>query len=83
VKRLIKSIQKNGRETIRVELDEFEGRQLVAARIWYTDGEGDLKPTRKGLTIAIRHLPAIREALEEAERVARKAGLLGDEEAAA
>jgi hypothetical protein len=75
MKRVVADIPKNQRETIRVELDEYEGNQLVATRVWYSD-DGELKPTRKGLSIAIKHLPAIRAALEQAEKVARAEGLL-------
>lgn len=75
MKQIIRDIPKNGRETIRVELVEFEGTQLVAARVWYVDGD-ELRPTRKGLSLAIKHLPALVQALQQAERNAREAGIL-------
>lgn len=76
MKRIIVDIPKNERETLRVEFDEYNGHQLIAARVWYRDGDGELKPTKKGLSTAVKHLPALRQALEEAESVARAAGLL-------
>lgn len=76
MKQIICDIPKNAREVIRVELDEYEGHQLVAARIWYSD-DGGLKPTRKGLSVSVKHLTALREAIEKAEAEARAAGLLG------
>jgi len=76
MKQIIRDIEKNSREVVRVELDEFQGRQLVGARVWYTDKVGELKPTPKGLTLDVKHLPALRQAFVEAERQAREAGLL-------
>lgn len=40
-------------------------------------------PTKKGITLAIERLPELIEALQQAERAAREAGLLGDEQAVA
>jgi hypothetical protein len=75
VKKIIADLRKNARETLRIELDEFQGRQLISARTWYDD-RGTLKPTPKGLSVEIRHLPDLRRALELAERIAQAAGLL-------
>jgi cation transport regulator ChaB len=75
MKKIIADIPKNTREVLRVELDEFSGRQLISARTWYRDGD-DLKPTAKGLSIDIKHLSALREAIAEAEAQAKAAGLL-------
>jgi hypothetical protein len=76
MKRLLRDIKKNARETLRVELDEFKGHQLVAARLWFDDGSGELKPTPKGLTIKVELLPDLIAALAAAEAAARDAGLL-------
>jgi hypothetical protein len=69
-------IEKNGRETLRIELDEFQGRQLITARTCCTDKAGALKPTPKGLTVDVKRLSALRAAIEEPKRIAREAGLL-------
>jgi hypothetical protein len=76
MKRLLRDIKKNARETLRVELDEFKGHQLVAARLWFADGSGELRPTPKGLTIKVELLPDLIAALREAETIARDGGLL-------
>ena len=45
-------ISKNARERIQVALTEYNGRELLDVRVYYTDGTGDeWKPTRKGLTV--------------------------------
>jgi hypothetical protein len=76
MKKIIADISKNGRETIRVELDEYNDAQLVSARVWFAGEDGELKPTRKGLSVAVKHLPALAAAFADAEREARAAGLL-------
>ncbi len=79
----IATIEKNQREQIVVALSEFEGRDgifdMVSARVFYDKGNGDMKPTRNGLNVPTRLLPDLIEALEEAERQARAAGLIEDE----
>ena len=50
---IIKDIKRNEREIIRLEVSEFEGKELINLRIWYQaiDSGGDVvyKPTKKGL----------------------------------
>lgn len=41
----------SGMET-RVCLSSFAGRRLVDIRSWFADKSGEMKPTRKGITIA-------------------------------
>jgi Transcriptional Coactivator p15 (PC4) len=40
----------------RVCLSEFRGRRLIDVRMWFTDASGEMKPTRKGITIAPEQL---------------------------
>jgi transcriptional coactivator p15 (PC4) len=75
MKRIVRDIKKNSREILRIELDEFRGHQLISARIWFRGGDV-LKPTPKGLSVDIRHLAALREALDQAEKLAVQEGLL-------
>jgi hypothetical protein len=64
-------------EAVVVHLREFEGRAIVDARVNFTDGEGRLRPTKKGLSLAVRRLPELARALTKAEVTARRLGLLG------
>jgi hypothetical protein len=59
----VASWPKNRRETLRVRLDEYQGRPTVDIRTWWTDGAGELKPGRAGITVAVRHLPDLSLAL--------------------
>ena len=80
---IIAEIKKDQREEIRVALSEFEGRDgifdMVSARVFYDAGNGRMKVTRNGLSVPVRLLPELIDALEEAERQARAAGLIEDE----
>lgn len=77
MEKLITAFDKNKAEEVRIELSEFNGHNLVAARVWATSrADGTRVPTRKGITLNIRRLPELIGGLQEAEREARKAGLL-------
>lgn len=80
--RVIASIPKNRRETIRIEISEFKGQRLIGLRVWWAGEDGEQHPSSKGLSTSIKNLPALARALAEAERVARELGLLRDDAAA-
>jgi hypothetical protein len=73
----------NARETIQVALDRYQDREVVDLRTWLTTEDGSLRPTRTGITLAIRHLPQLAEALAAALTVARERGLLTDHDGGA
>ena len=60
-------IRKDSNEVIRVDRKDFKGRDLVHVRVWYDDGSGDLKPSRKGLSLPPETwdelLPVVEQAL--------------------
>ena len=68
--------QKNTRETIRVSLSEYHGRAIIDCRQWYSGNDGELKPSPKGLSLAVSHLPALADAIGKAMDLARKHGLV-------
>ena len=47
----MKVIKKNSRESIVISKNVFNNIPLVDIRIHYKDENGDLKPTRKGISI--------------------------------
>ncbi len=80
---LIATIPKNARERIEVALSEFTKDgvtfDMVSARVHYDDGSGQYKPGRNGLNVQVKLLPALIEALRQAEEKARAAGLIQGE----
>lgn len=73
---IIAEWQKNSRETLRVRLDSYQGQAVICARSLYQASDGTLKPGRGGLTVSIRHLPALASAFAKAVDAATTSGLL-------
>lgn len=64
----IRDIDKGARgEVIRVEVTEYKGNHYLNLRVWYTDKEGELKPTQKGIAIPPELYDSLKEAVLEAE----------------
>jgi hypothetical protein len=57
---------RNSREVLRVRLSEFKGQPVVCIRAWFPKADGGLAPGRDGLTVSVRHLPALAEAINRA-----------------
>jgi hypothetical protein len=72
---------KNQREVVRVALDSYMSKPTIAVRVWYRhDGTGELRPGRAGLTLAVRHLPVLAHALNDALRQAYSLGVLSPDQ---
>ncbi len=77
MEKIVGQFEKNSREEIRVQLREFKGHQLLDIRTFYFTSEGgEPKPSPKGISLAIRLMPQLKEAILEAERVLKEAGLM-------
>jgi hypothetical protein len=72
---------RNNREEVRVRLDLFKDHVIVDCRIWWRDEIGELRPGRGGLTLSVRHLPALAAALGAALAHAVTSGLLQEPDA--
>ena len=67
MQKVIKDIEKNAREKIRISLTEFKGYDLVDLRVYYEDEEGNPKPTKKGISFKTDIISQVIEALSQAE----------------
>jgi hypothetical protein len=65
-----------GNEIVRVELKEWNGRQLFSAWRFYRDKTDELRPGRHGLSFSIDRLPEIAKAFASALEEARRRGLI-------
>ncbi|HMV44774.1 MAG TPA: transcriptional coactivator p15/PC4 family protein [Leptospiraceae bacterium] len=63
---IIRDIDKGKGEIIRVEISEFKGKKLLNLRVWYTDANGEYKPTQKGIAIPPDLYEQVRDAINEA-----------------
>ncbi len=73
---IIAEWDRNAREVVRVALDQYQGRHTVNARVWWRDADGVLKPSKSGITLSLKHLPALAEALGKALERANELGLI-------
>jgi len=69
---LIKDIQRNNNEIIRIEVSEFKGMELINIRIWYVagrdmDGNEIYKPTQKGVALNISEFSELKEGIDKLE----------------
>jgi hypothetical protein len=69
---------RNSREVVRVSLDRFNGCNTIDVRTWYRAADGSPRPSKSGITLSIKHLPAMAAALAQALARAAELGLLGD-----
>ncbi len=69
---LIKDIQRNVSEIIRIEVSEFKGKELINIRIWYlagrdSNGNDIYKPTQKGVALNISEFKELRDGIDKLE----------------
>jgi len=65
-------LEKNSRESLVINQTEFKGVKLVDVRVFYKDENGDLKPTKKGVSVRLNQLDALIKALSEVSAAARE-----------
>ncbi len=65
-----RTFKKNSREVVKVSLETYMGRRVLNIRVWF-DSDGEWKPSKKGLSLAVERLPELVEVLTDAMRAAR------------
>ena len=75
----VATIQKGKREIVRFNLFRMQENDLLGIRVFAQLQDGTVVPTKKGLALAVRHVPALREALQIAEVEITRAGEGGAE----
>jgi hypothetical protein len=75
---LSKFWRNRGGEAVIIQLREYEGVALVDIRVHFTDRDGKLAPTPKGLSCSVRKLPDLVKGLTKALERAIDIGLLVD-----
>ncbi len=73
---VIYKFQKNTVETIQASITEFNGKKYADLRIYYTDDNNELQPTKKGLTVSVESFPEIKKAVNELEKALKKKKLI-------
>jgi hypothetical protein len=55
-------------QVLRLEIESYEGHEYVSVRIWFRGSDGELRPTKQGVTIRSRELERAAEWLSRASR---------------
>jgi hypothetical protein len=71
------------KDIIVVSLSTFEGRNLVDVRQFFTNEQGQIRPTSKGVAMVVLRLPELAAAINKALKQAQELGLLDDKREAA
>ena len=80
MEKVLAVLEKNTVEDVHVALTEYKGHDLFALRVYVDSEDGKEKiPTRKGLTVSVKLLPELAQAVNAALLEAEKAGLLKEE----
>lgn len=66
----------NSRESLRVELHEYKGTQLIGIRKWFAGASGVMTPGKSGINLSLKHLPRLAAAINDALSKAREEGLI-------
>jgi len=77
---LIAQFDKNATEVVRVSLTEYRGRKLVDVRIYYSDAEGQYRPTKKGVSLSLEVYPDFKRAMLALEKVLLERDLISPED---
>jgi hypothetical protein len=63
--KVVKVIQKNNNEQVRVGVSEFKGSIYVYVRIYFKNTEGDYLPTKKGINIPLSKYEQLVEMIKQ------------------
>ena len=64
--KLIAEFNKNASEVIRIQLTEYDGKELLDIRVWVTRDEKDWIPTKKGISIRTEQIGDLKQAIDKA-----------------
>ena len=65
---VVGEIERGETEVLRVSTEEYKGRKYVDVRIYFSNDEGEWKPTKKGVTIQPDCMDAFLELLKKAQK---------------
>ena len=75
VAKILHEFKRNEEVTLRVSLSTYKGRTYVDLRLFYQDAGGELRPTRKGVTITPELWDEFRAGVVAAEAALQEARL--------
>ncbi len=64
---VVAEMEKSWNEKILFSLTEFKGKSYADVRVYYEDDEGELQPTKKGITITLDRFAEFKKNLQALE----------------
>ena len=77
---VIAQFEKNATEVVRVSLTEFRGHKLLDFRVYYSDDEGQYKPTKKGISLSVDLYAEFKKSVLALEKTLLEQNLITTEE---
>ncbi len=74
-RKVIHEFKRNAEETLRISLSTFKGRTYIDIRSFYEDSNGELAPTKKGVTITPELWDEFRTGIQFAEALLQEKNL--------
>ena len=71
----VAKIWKNKKECIRIFIDEYKGTTFINCRVYFTNAQGDLCPTPKGIALNNWCIDKVIDALMKARKVLRNGNM--------
>ncbi|MBN2467149.1 MAG: transcriptional coactivator p15/PC4 family protein [Deltaproteobacteria bacterium] len=70
---VIARFEKNSFEEVRISLTEFRGKDLIDIRVYFQpEGEEEMRPTKKGITISPEKFPELKEGILALEKALKE-----------
>ena len=70
--KLIHEFNKNASEVVRVQLTEYDGKELLDIRVWVTRDEKNWIPTKKEVSIRIEQIEDLKQGIDKAVKEIEK-----------
>jgi hypothetical protein len=77
---VIAQFEKNATEVVRISLTEYRGHKLLDVRVYYSNDDGEYRPTKKGVSLAVERYTDFKRAMLALEKVLLERQLLSQEE---
>lgn len=77
---VIAQFEKNATEVVRISLTEYRGHKLIDMRVYYSDDEGQYRPTKKGVSLSVNLYTDFKRAMHALEKTLLEHKLITPEE---
>lgn len=65
---IVFEFEKNPRNTIRASTSDYRGQKRIDVRMWYKDEQGELKPSKQGISLPIEMFGSLKKLILDLEQ---------------